>query len=120
MDLTSRFANRFADGLREAFADQQVRTLGVEIDAGEIRTIPDAFQPAVKMRQVFVIAKEAGDHDHTFTISSRNAETVVHRRGVKKEEFGPEESFLPDRNVSFSVIFETLATPRRQRRYACP
>src|SRR6185437_12543423 len=95
VNFTARFASRPRDRLAEPEFDEQVRTFGIEADAGKIRPVADPPEPGVQFHQVDVSSEKAGYDDHPGVIAARDSETVVDRRRMQQQEFNSEKRFRP-------------------------
>ena len=73
MNLASGLSQCLFDRLIQSALDQQVRTLGINADAGEIGLVSNAPQPSMKFRKVEIGAEKAWNDDDRRTITTRHA-----------------------------------------------
>jgi hypothetical protein len=76
--------------------DQEVGTLGVDADPGEIGAIANAPKPCMKLSQIKVRPEKTWDDDYCGTIASWDAQSIVDRGRVEDKNFRPNQSFSPE------------------------
>ena len=83
--------------------DQKIRALSVDADAGKIRPVADAPQPAVEFHQIKIGAEKTRNDDDRGAITARYAEAVIDGSGVQKENLSRKQRFRPRRNVGLQI-----------------
>src|SRR5579864_1795293 len=85
--------------------DKKIRAVSIEPDAGKVRTVTDSAQPAVEFHQVEIRPEESRNDDHGRAIARRYAHSVVHRRGMQKENLGRKQRFGPGQDFGPWMTF---------------
>jgi hypothetical protein len=85
MDWMASFLKRPIHGLVKMPPYEQIGTLGIQSDAGEVRLVADAAQPGIQLHQIHVGSQEAGDDYNSRRIAVWHAKSVVGWRSVKQK-----------------------------------
>ena len=64
VDPAAGLADRLLDGGVQAVADQQIGTVGIQADTGEVGPVAHPLQPGKQFDEIEVAAQKAGNNDH--------------------------------------------------------
>jgi hypothetical protein len=105
VNLATRLFPCLINGLEQAVLDQQVRTIGIHANPGEVRAVTDTPQPGIEVRHINIGTEETGDDNDGGTFAVRHSQAIVNRGGVQEQEFGPEQRLVPNGKVRVRLMF---------------